>query len=109
MQALDGKSRRQFHRACRPFHCATFHGDDRERRPRGRPGFTLESVHPGHDAAGIAAATGFAYETPAIVPETPLPDPATLTLLRGRVLDELAETYPAFAAEWRRDLAALAA
>ncbi len=75
----------------------------------GRPGFALESVHPGHDAAEIAAATGFAYETPAIVPETPLPDPATLTLLRGRVLDELAETYPAFAAEWRRDLAALAA
>ncbi|UFS68460.1 CoA synthetase (plasmid) [Paracoccus denitrificans] len=74
---------------------------------KARPGFTLESVHPGHDLDEIRAATGFAFdhaETPAA---TPAPDTATLSLLRGRVLDELAETYPAFAAEWRSDLAAL--
>ncbi|KGJ03132.1 CoA synthetase (plasmid) [Paracoccus versutus] len=74
---------------------------------KARPGFTLESVHPSHDLDEIRAATGFAFdhaETPAA---TPAPDAATLSLLRGRVLDELAETYPAFAAEWRSDLAAL--
>lgn len=74
---------------------------------KARPGFTLESIHPGHDLDEIRAATGFAFdhaETPAV---TPAPDAATLSLLRGRVLDELAETYPAFAAEWRGDLAAL--
>lgn len=76
---------------------------------KARPGFRLESTHPGHTAAEIAEATGFAYEAPAAVPETPPPDTATLALLRGRVLDEIAETYPAFAADWRRDLAALAA
>jgi glutaconate CoA-transferase subunit B len=74
-----------------------------------RPGFTLDSVHPGHTAEDIAEATGFAYDAPAAPPETALPDAATLALLRGRVLDELAETYPAFAADWRRDLAATAA
>ncbi|RGP37957.1 CoA transferase [Pseudotabrizicola alkalilacus] len=74
-----------------------------------RPGFMLDSVHPGHTAADIAEATGFAYDCPANPPETPLPDAAELTLLRGRVLDELSETYPAFAADWRRDLAAFAA
>lgn len=76
---------------------------------KARPGFTLDSVHPGHSAAEIAEATGFGYEAPAAPPQTPQPDPATLSLLRGRVLTELAETYPAFAADWRRDLAALAA
>jgi len=76
---------------------------------KARPGFTLESIHPGHTAAEIAETTGFRYEAPASAPQTPQPDPTTLALLRGRVLAELAETYPAFAADWRRDLAALAA
>ena len=31
------------------------------------------------------------------VPPTPAPDAATLALLRGRVFDELGESYPAFA------------
>ncbi|WP_323010907.1 CoA transferase [Paracoccus sp. (in: a-proteobacteria)] len=72
-----------------------------------RPGFTLESIHPGHDLEQIRAATGFAFAHAATPAATPAPDAATLSLLRGRVLDELAETYPAFAAEWRRDLAAM--
>lgn len=74
---------------------------------KSRPGFTLQSIHPGHDLDEIRAATGFAFDH-AGTPDTTLsPDAATLSLLRGRVLDELAETYPAFAAEWRSDLAAL--
>ncbi|MDP3340612.1 CoA-transferase [Frigidibacter sp.] len=76
---------------------------------KARPGFTLDSVHPGHSAAEIAEATGFAYDAPAAPTQTPQPDAATLSLMRGRVLTELAETYPAFAADWRRDLAALVA
>jgi len=32
-----------------------------------------------------------------VVRETARPDTATLALLRGRIFDELAETYPAFA------------
>lgn len=44
-----------------------------------------------------AAKTGFDYAEPADVATTPLPDADTLALLRGRIMDELAETYPAFA------------
>ncbi|QCO57251.1 CoA synthetase (plasmid) [Pseudorhodobacter turbinis] len=72
-----------------------------------RPGFTLESVHPGHDLDEIRAATGFDFLHDAAPPVTATPDNAMLALLRGRVLDELEETYPAFAAEMRRDGAAL--
>ena len=66
---------------------------DRDRRR-----FRLASVHPGHDADEIREHTGFDYDAPDTVPETALPDAATLELLRGRVADEVAETYPAFAA-----------
>lgn len=64
---------------------------------RERGGFALRSVHPGFTAADIRASTGFDYVEPAAVPATPLPDGETLSLLRGRIMDELAETYPAFA------------
>ncbi|MFV0302387.1 MAG: hypothetical protein ACK5IP_16215 [Paracoccus sp. (in: a-proteobacteria)] len=74
---------------------------------RSRPGFTLESIHPGHDLDEIRTATGFAFDHAERPAMTSAPDAATLALLRGRVLDELAETYPAFAADWRRDLADL--
>jgi glutaconate CoA-transferase subunit B len=67
---------------------------DRERKR-----FRLESVHPGHTVADVVAATGFAFEAPATVPETPGPDAAALALIRGPVGDEIAETYPKFAAE----------
>lgn len=59
--------------------------------------FRLASVHPGHDTDEIREHTGFDYDAPDQVPETKLPDAATLELLRGRVADEVAETYPAFA------------
>jgi glutaconate CoA-transferase subunit B len=59
--------------------------------------FRLRSVHRGVSAADVRANTGFDYDAPADVPTTPEPDAETLTLLRGRVMGELAETYPQFA------------
>jgi glutaconate CoA-transferase, subunit B len=64
---------------------------------KARGGFRLHSVHPGFSPDDIRSQTGFDYEQPASVPTTPHPDAATLSLLRGKILDELAETYPAFA------------
>lgn len=64
-------------------------------RARGR--FTLASVHPGVTADDVRAATGFDYDMPAHVPETPALDAASLALLRTKVAREVAETYPAFA------------
>lgn len=72
-----------------------------------RPGFELESVHPGHDLAGIKQATGFQFAHDAEPRQTQLPDRPTLDLLRGRVFDELAETYPEFATQMRRELGAV--
>lgn len=65
--------------------------------------FTLASLHPGHTAEEVRAETGFDYDAPAILPQTPVPDAAILALVRGRVAEELAETYPTFARkEWPR-------
>lgn len=61
--------------------------------------FTLASVHPGHTAEEVAEHTGFEYERPARVPETPAPSPATLKLLRETVAPQLSEVYPQFARE----------
>lgn len=72
-----------------------------------RPGFELESVHPGHDLAEIKQATGFQFAHDAEPRQTQLPDRPTLDLLRGRVFDELAETYPEFATQMRRELGAV--
>jgi len=60
-------------------------------------GFALRPVHPPFTPADIKKNTGFDYAEPEVVRETPRPDDATLALLRGQILDELAETYPAFA------------
>lgn len=64
-------------------------------RTRGR--FTLASVHPGVTPDEVRAATGFDYDSPAVVPETATPDAATIDLLRGPIARDIAETYPAFA------------
>jgi len=61
--------------------------------------FTLESVHPGHTVEDVIEHTGFDFERPATVPETPAPSPATLKLLRETVAPQLAEVYPQFAAQ----------
>ena len=47
---------------------------------------------------GVKANTGFEYHAPTSPPMTIEPDAETLALLRGRVTEELAETYPHFAA-----------
>ena len=67
------------------------------------PGFRLESVHPGHDLADIRQSTGFEFAHEETPQQTALPDAETLRLLRGDVLDELTETYPAFAEQMRKD------
>jgi glutaconate CoA-transferase subunit B len=71
---------------------------------RDKARFTLTAVHPGHTLADVRAATGFGFDVAPDLQVTPGPDPATLALLRSRVLDELAETYPAFAQQWQADL-----
>jgi glutaconate CoA-transferase subunit B len=60
--------------------------------------FTLTSVHPGHTVAEVVANTGFSFEQSATLEQTPEPLPETLQLLRSSVREQLAETYPDFAA-----------
>ena len=61
--------------------------------------FTLASVHPGHTVDEVIENTGFEFDKPARVPETPAPSPATLKLMREAVAPQLAEVYPQFAAQ----------
>jgi glutaconate CoA-transferase subunit B len=65
---------------------------DQERRR-----FRLASIHPGHTLDEVRDNTGFAFDVPEQVAETPLPDPATLSELRGPVAQKLAVIYPKFA------------
>jgi glutaconate CoA-transferase, subunit B len=65
---------------------------------RGRARFLLQSVHPGETVASILEHTGFEFDLPGDVAETPAPTPATLGLIRGPVGAAIAETYPGFAA-----------
>jgi glutaconate CoA-transferase subunit B len=65
---------------------------------RGRARFRLQSVHPGETVASILEHTGFEFDLPGDVAETPAPTPATLGLIRGPVGAAIAETYPGFAA-----------
>jgi glutaconate CoA-transferase subunit B len=64
--------------------------DRRQRR------FRLASVHPGHTVEEVRDQTGFDFDLPPEVPATAPADAATLALLRGRVAQELGETYPRF-------------
>jgi glutaconate CoA-transferase subunit B len=66
---------------------------------RARARFRLASVHPGHSTAEVIEHTGFAFDLPREVPETPPPSAETLSLLRGVVAPQLAEVYPRFAAD----------
>ncbi len=65
---------------------------------RDEGGFRLQSLHPGVRLDEVRAATGFAFDTPAEVPETPPPEPGRLALIREIVRERVAETYPEFAA-----------
>ena len=68
---------------------------------KARRRFVLKSVHPGHTVDEVHDATGFDFDCADTVPVTPLPDAATLALMRGRIREEIGETYPNFAAQWR--------
>jgi glutaconate CoA-transferase subunit B len=59
--------------------------------------FKLESVHPGHTVEEVKDNTGFDFECPANVPETPVLDEETMALLRGKISSRIARTYPKFA------------
>jgi glutaconate CoA-transferase subunit B len=61
--------------------------------------FTLASVHPGHTVEEVVENTGFDFDMPATVAETPVPTPETLKLMRDVVAPQLAEVYPQFAAQ----------
>ncbi|MFI4996342.1 MAG: CoA-transferase [Hyphomicrobiales bacterium] len=65
---------------------------------RARHRFRLRSLHPGHGLEEVLDNTGFAFDRPKSVPETPAPDAAMLALIRKRVRGEIAEVYPRFAA-----------
>jgi glutaconate CoA-transferase subunit B len=58
--------------------------------------FALASVHPGHTVDELVENTGFDFDTPSAVPETPPPSHETLKLLREVVAPQLAEVYPQF-------------
>jgi glutaconate CoA-transferase, subunit B len=59
--------------------------------------FTLQSLHPGVTADDVRQSTGFDYDSPAQVVETPAPDADTLALLRGDIAQLVGATYPGFA------------
>jgi glutaconate CoA-transferase subunit B len=67
---------------------------------RAQAQFTLETAHRGESAASVRTATGFRYNAPSVVPETPGLDEADRKLIRARVAEEIAETYPRFAREF---------
>ena len=61
--------------------------------------FRLQSIHPGHTLEEIYEQTGFSFDVPnGQLPDTPIPDADTLTILRGSVAEELSEIYPTFTA-----------
>jgi len=64
---------------------------------RGR--FRLVSVHPGHSLEEVRDNTGFDFDLPETVPETPLPAASTLALIRGPIAEQIAAAYPRFAAD----------
>ncbi len=60
--------------------------------------FRLQSVHPGQSVADVRDNTGFDFDCPRTVPETPPPEAERLRLLRTAIAAEIAKTYPDFAA-----------
>jgi len=59
--------------------------------------FVLESVHPGVSVEQVRANTGFDFDVPADIPETPPPEAGLLDLLRTKIAPQIAKTYPDFA------------
>lgn len=90
-------SSEQIHRPGGPLALVTgrcvFNFDRDQRR------FRLASVHPGHSLEEVRDNTGFDFECPAHVPDTPAPDAALLAAIRGQIREQIAETYPRFASQ----------
>lgn len=59
--------------------------------------FRLTSLHPGQPLDELIGATGFAFDHDDRPMETPVPDEGTLHLIRGKIGQQVAETYPQFA------------
>jgi glutaconate CoA-transferase subunit B len=66
--------------------------------------FRLDSVHPGVTAEAVRANTGFDFDVPESIRTTPEPRPQDIALIRERVGDAIAETYPEFARRLLTDL-----
>lgn len=66
-------------------------------KARGR--FRLESVHPGESVESVRQNTGFDFDCPTHVPETPVPSAETLKAIRHDIAPKIADPYPKFAAE----------
>ena len=62
-----------------------------------RQRFRLETVHAGHTVEEVLDNTGFEFDLPDAVPETPGPEPDRLDLIRTSVAVEVADPYPEFA------------
>ena len=60
--------------------------------------FYLETIHPGHTLEEVLDNTGFDFDRPEQVPQTPAPEPERLNLLRGALARHVADPYPKFAA-----------
>jgi glutaconate CoA-transferase subunit B len=61
--------------------------------------FSLTSIHPGHTLEEVIENTGFDFDRPDNILETPPPSSETLRLMRQVVAPQLAEVYPQFAAQ----------
>jgi probable phosphoglycerate mutase len=55
------------------------------------------NISTGHTLEEIVENTGFEFDSPRSVPETPPPTPETLKLMREVIAPQLAEVYPQFA------------
>lgn len=64
---------------------------------RGR--FRLDSVHPGHTVEEVRDLTGFDFDLPETVAQTPVPDADVLALIRGDIAAKIANPYPQIAHE----------
>jgi glutaconate CoA-transferase subunit B len=71
---------------------------------RGRRRFALASIHDGDTLESVREHTGFEFDHAPSVPATAPVGERDRDLLDSVVLDELAETYPRFAADYRRGL-----
>jgi glutaconate CoA-transferase, subunit B len=59
--------------------------------------FHLRSLHPGHTLEEVREATGFDFDAPDEIPQTPELDEPSRALLDGPVAAAVGRTYPAFA------------